>query len=244
MGDQHIRILLDSRSSHTFISPAVAAQYGSVKPLSSPLKVQIANGQLLLCTSHIPAAHWSLQQCQFTSDLKILPLSSYDMILGLDWLETQSPMEIHWAQKWIQLQYHGQPVQLVGILLELPAGAVLHVCSAEPEQDSDQSSWPPEIQELISHYSTMFEPPNQLPPSRSCDHSIPLIPRASLVYSRPYRFSHTIKDEVEKQVRDMFQSGIIQKSSSPFSSPVLLVKKKDHSWRFCILTTTSLMLSL
>lgn len=122
----------------------------------------------------------------------------------------------------------------MGILPKLPEGAVLQVASAVPEQEPDQSSWPPEIQELIHHYATIFETPTQLPPSRSCDHSIPLIPGASPVYARPYRFSPTIKDEVEKQVRDMLQSGVIQKSSSPFSSPVLLVKKKDQSWRFCI----------
>jgi hypothetical protein len=135
--------------------------------------------------------------------LKVLPLFSYDMILGLDWLEAHSPMEIHWAQKWIQLHYQGTFIQLVCILPDLPAGAVLHMCALEQPQEDDTASWPPEIQQLVQHYSTLFDPPSQLPPSRSCDHSIPLIPGAAPVYARPYHFSPVIKDEVEKQVKEM-----------------------------------------
>lgn len=51
---------------------------------------------------------------------------------------------------------------------------------------------------------------------------------------RPYKYSPVQKDEIDKQLQDMLQNGIIRPSSSPFASPVLLVKKKDGSWRFCV----------
>jgi hypothetical protein len=42
------------------------------------------------------------------------------------------------------------------------------------------------------------------------------------------------KDEIEKNIKDLLQIGHIRPSSNPFSSLVVLVKKKDGSMRMCI----------
>jgi len=51
---------------------------------------------------------------------------------------------------------------------------------------------------------------------------------------RPYRYAQLLKDEIEAQCKAMLAQGIIRQSTSAFSSPVLLVRKHDGSWRFCV----------
>ena len=54
------------------------------------------------------------------------------------------------------------------------------------------------------------------------------------VRQRPYRVSPEIKAEIDKQVNTMLQNGIIRESTSPFASPVVMVKKKNGDYRFAI----------
>ncbi|XP_071927614.1 uncharacterized protein [Coffea arabica] len=84
---------------------------------------------------------------------------------------------------------------------------------------------------LLSEYGDLFQEPNGLPPERLHGHRIVLKESTEPVNVRPYRYPVFWKGEIEKLVAKMLACGIIRASSSPFSSPVVLVKKKDGSWR-------------
>ena len=76
--------------------------------------------------------------------------------------------------------------------------------------------------------------PNGLPPCRSHDHKIVMKEGTQAVNCRPYRYGPVQKDIIENMVQEMMESGVIQNSTSSFSSPMVLMKKKDNSWRMCI----------
>jgi len=86
----------------------------------------------------------------------------------------------------------------------------------------------------LDKYQEIFQDPKKLPLERAYDHTILLLPMAIPVNAWPYRYSPLHKDEIERQVREMLTAGLIIPSTSPFASPVLLVQKKDVSWRFCV----------
>ena len=100
--------------------------------------------------------------------------------------------------------------------------------------DGTPSVTPAAVSNLLKEYSHLFSEPSSLPPERYCDHHIALVHVAQPVNTRPYKYAPVQKTEIEKQLSDMLKNGTIRPSSSPYASPVLLVKKKDGSWRFCV----------
>lgn len=87
---------------------------------------------------------------------------------------------------------------------------------------------------VIDQFPGVFQARMGLPPRRDHDHGITLLPHTKAVSVHPYRYAYHHKDKIEKQVHQLLEEGVIRHSISPFSSPVILVKKNDNSWRMCV----------
>jgi hypothetical protein len=50
----------------------------------------------------------------------------------------------------------------------------------------------------------------------------------------PYRQAPWKEKEIMKHIQLMKENGIIEAANSPWAAPVVLARKKDGTWRFCV----------
>jgi hypothetical protein len=90
------------------------------------------------------------------------------------------------------------------------------------------------LEDLLCHFDGVFTMQVGLPPVRPRSHQIRLLSGTARLVVWPYRYAHLQKEELESQCTNMLHQGVIRPSSSTFLTLVLLVKKHDGSWRFCV----------
>jgi hypothetical protein len=103
-------------------------------------------------------------------------------------------------------------------------------------QDSIQKDQriPTPIKIVLAVFTDVFSDTFMLPPQRNYDYAIPLQEDSKPPNLRSYRIPHKQKDEVKRLITEMLHDSIIRPSHNPYSSPAILVRKKDGSWRMCI----------
>lgn len=103
---------------------------------------------------------------------------------------------------------------------------------AVSDEETDQNK---QIEELTEEYKDIFQEPSTLPPFRdNHNHKVVLTEGSNPVNQRPYRYAVYQKYEIDKMVKELLKAGTVQPSSSPYTSLVVLLKKKDETWRLCV----------
>jgi hypothetical protein len=215
--------LVDTGSTHSFIGETAAQRAGLLVDTHPHLTATVANGERISCPGVLRQAPVVIDGLTFAVDLYVMPLAGYDVVLGTNWMAPLGDIVWNVAAGTMSFQHAGQTVSWRGTAS--PSSPRRH--AAKPETE-------PLLEELLDAFEDVFAAPTGLPPTWGRAHRINLKPGSASVAIRPYRYPAAHKDELEKQCATMMAQGIVRRSDSAFSSPVLLVKKPDGSWRFCV----------
>ncbi|MCI08439.1 RNA-directed DNA polymerase (Reverse transcriptase), partial [Trifolium medium] len=219
---------------------------------TAQLNVKLGNGFQVATQGVCKGLELCIGDLKIDPELHLFELGGIDVVLGIEWLKTLGDTITNWRQqtmsfwkdkKWVTLK--GQEgcrksVALQSILSKPKPnlqGLQWEMNKLKPKEDKEVSlsvQQQREIEEILHKHESVFQIPTGLPPKRNKDHAINLVEGQGAINVRPYRYPHHHKNEIEKQVKEMLATGVIRHSTSSFSSPVILVKKKDETWRMCI----------
>ncbi|KAM2757400.1 hypothetical protein PS2_019155 [Malus domestica] len=218
-----IKILLDSGSTHKVVDFKLLKQWGYQAQYTKSFEFMIAYGGKVRSSGCCKAMPLSLGGYEYAVDLYALPLGGYDAMLGVQWLSS-APFIQELSLQHIDKELHNSNL---GICLYSLENTKLEASDLNFHQLQ-------ELQGLLGEFDNIFVVPTKLPPLRSHDHSIALAPGAKPPNLRPYHYGLIQKTKIEKAVKELLDVGFIRASHNPFSFHVLLVKKKDGTWRMCI----------
>ncbi|KAI0527329.1 hypothetical protein KFK09_002929 [Dendrobium nobile] len=114
--------------------------------------------------------------------------------------------------------------------------SILALIVKEVAENTSMAKAPVDLQKLIEEFNDVCSERQlmELPPMRTIQHKIDLIPGASLLNLPHYRLSPNENKILQNIVDELLDKQLIQHSLSPCAVPVLLVPKKDGNWRMCM----------
>ncbi|CAN6724436.1 unnamed protein product [Malus baccata var. baccata] len=242
---QSVTILLDSGSTHNFVDSRLFKKFGWQSHPTKQFEVMISDGGTISSSGYTNDAQLSIGGYDCQIDLLSLPLGGCDVVLGVQWLSSINP--VLWDFQLMTLAFfkcntqyilfHKQRVQPLiqetslqqldrdilnshlGLFLYSMEHSKLDSCDLNADQLV-------ELHDLLGQFVEIFTLPTKLPPTRSHNHQIPILPGSKPTNIRPYHYGPLQKTKIEKSVQELLDLEFIRPSHSPFSCPVLLVKKE------------------
>ncbi|KAG6484232.1 hypothetical protein ZIOFF_061027 [Zingiber officinale] len=242
---QPVMILIDSGSTNNFLDSTLARRLKQKIERASTFDVKVADGRSLTSPGKCEGIKIILPNYELITDLFFLPLDGCDVVLGAQWLRTLGDIIWNFSQLTMRFQDQGKEVCIRGKRQDtitsissyqaerlLKKDCSIFLMQLSIKKDPKGTSYtPPELETLLSKFSMIFAEPKGLPPSRSHDHRIPLIPGSAPANVRPYRYPYIQKEVIEKIVQEMLQAGIVRPSMSIYDKEMLAIIHAVTKWR-------------
>jgi hypothetical protein len=247
INNQTIVILVDSGASHSYIDPNMVESFQLPRiKLGKYWLVQLATRAKRKVNEMVKSCLMDMNGLNTKEDLNILPLCSYDYLIGMDWLDQNHAILDCHNKSFTCLDEEGKLRKVQGIpravtIREISALQLkecykkgCQIFAADMEETPKYKVPNLEYYAVLEDFEDVFKELPGLPPKRDIDFSIYLMPGAALVSKTPYRMSTPEMKELQMQLEELLRKGYIRPIVSPWGAPVLFVKKKDGTLRLCI----------
>ncbi|GJY49722.1 putative reverse transcriptase domain-containing protein [Tanacetum coccineum] len=214
---------------------------------------ELADRKIIRVNTIIRGCTLNFMNHPFNIDLMPVPLSSFDAIIGMDWL-TKHHGVIICDEKIVRVPFGREMLIFQGnrnnqkkesrlnIISCTKAQEYLskgcdiflaHITTKEAKDKSEERRL--EDVPIVRDFPEVFhEDLPGIPPTRQVEFQIDLVPGVAPVARAPYRLAPSEMKELAEQLQELSDKGFIRPSSSPWGAPVLFVKKKDGSFCMCI----------
>ncbi|GJR34453.1 putative reverse transcriptase domain-containing protein [Tanacetum coccineum] len=217
LNNRYATILFNTGADRSFVSNTFSALI-NITPtmLESHYDVELASRKIIEVNTIIRGCTLNFMNHPFNIDLMPVPLGSFDVIIGMDWLT----------------KYHGVIICDKKIVRGCDV-FLAHVTTKEAKDKSEEKQLEDVL--IVRDFPKVFpEDLSGISPARQVEFQIDLVPGAAPVARAPYRLAPSKMKELAKQLQELSDKGFIIPSSSPWGAPVLFVKKKDGSFGMCI----------
>ena len=237
------RVLFDSGASHSFIAASVVIELGlEVETLEEPLYVSYPLGIRARIGIICRGCELEISGTLLTVDLRIMDMSEFDVILGMDWLtayrvviDCERRRVTAYTQDGTRVVFQGDKHDILPQIVyesrcQGQLAGWLASLTLEDEERPDL-----DLPRVVCEYVDVFpdELPGQ-PPQRVVDFGIELHPGTSPISMTPHRMAPVELQELRVQLQELLEKGFIRPSISPWGAPVLFAKKKDKTLQLCI----------
>uniref|UniRef100_A0A671VHH1 Uncharacterized protein n=2 Tax=Sparus aurata TaxID=8175 RepID=A0A671VHH1_SPAAU len=231
-----LEALIDSGADESLMDWGLARKLGlKSEPLAKPIRARSLNGKELFTITHISEpVKMNIDYHQEHIRPYFITSPSHPLILGHPWLCQHNP-RVDWRTG--KIREWGKECTQSCVFSTNRGGNVkeINLFSANPATDSEF----PDLNTVPScyhHLRQVFSKTRalSLPPHRSYDCAIDLLPGSTIPKGRLYSVSGPEKAAMTDYISASLEAGLIRQSSSPAGAGFFFVKKKDGSLRPCI----------
>jgi hypothetical protein len=241
----NVKILFDSGATDSFISPSALEKSGLAAYEHDDFKqVKMASGKKQAVGPSVDNCVVDLGVCTTKLKVYVTALGEYDLIIGMDWLAAHRALIDCFAKKVLCVNDEGKPIEVQGIQRKVSLRFIstmkvrrclrqrcqIYVLEVVKERKGPSLDQYP----VLSEFQDVF--PDELPglpPERELDFTIELKLGAEPISKTLYQMIAPKLCELQMQLKELLDSGLVRPNVSPWGAPVIFVKK-DGSLRLCI----------